>query len=231
VRLRLLVLALLAPLVLAACAGDPPVTPTKDPGPMDTASSPSPRPTAKDSPACELLTSAERKSIAGDNVDVVAPGNSPRGGYQCKWVKSLQAPTPTLIAVVVTSAQQWSKSVPQQVDRAIAAGAAKKKSFLTRLLAAKKKVRHGTDKITDKEACDMFSLMSEIYGRKKGTYEVVSFPAYGTQLSVNARSCRKGRYISFTYTEGKLQPSSPLSFAALRLLHITEARAAKIAGS
>jgi hypothetical protein len=226
---RLLVLALLAPLVLAACAGDPPVTPTKDPGPLSTASSPSPRPTSASSPACDLLTSAERRSIAGETVDVEAPSNPPRGGFQCRWVKSLQAPTPTLIAVVVTSAQQWSKSVPQQVDRAIAAGAAKKKSFLTRLLAAKKKVRHGTDKITDKEACDMFSLMSEIYGRKKGTFEVVSFPAYGTQLSVNARSCKQGRYISFSYTEGSLQPSSPLSFSALRLLHVAEARAAKMA--
>jgi hypothetical protein len=224
VRLRLLVLGLLTPLVLAACGGDPPTTPTKDPGPLTTASSPSPRPSSASSPACSLLTPVERKLIAGDDLDAVLPSPTLKGTFQCRWVKSLKEPTTTLLQVVVTSAQEWTKTVPQQVDGALATG--RSKTMLKRLLAARKKVQRGVDSISDKQACAMFALMAEASGRKPGTKEIVSFPMYRSQLSVTASSCRKGRYISVMYTQSNLMPSPPLNAAITRLLHAAEQRAA-----
>jgi hypothetical protein len=214
-------------IVLGGCArGAEAPGPIKTIKPSFTASSPSATATAKHSVACKLLTSRERRSIAGEKIDVVVPVQAVKDIDQCRWVKTLSGP-PTTVQVIMSSAQVWARTIPQQVDGALKTGQADDDT-IKRLLAAKKKVRRGASKLSDAEACKMFSLMAEVNKRKKGTTLIVNFPPFGTQVSANARTCTHGVYTSVMYSELGLRRSAAVSQAVTRLLLVAHKRATKI---
>ena len=95
-RRAVVVLCALAFVVGGCGRGDDPGKPIRTIEPQNTASSPSPKATASDAAACQLLTSKERASIAGANVDAVVPIATQEGGRQCRWVKTLSMPLPAL---------------------------------------------------------------------------------------------------------------------------------------
>ena len=214
--------------VLAGCGRDP-ASPTPAPSaePLETASSPSPNPTPENSIACELLTKKERQSVAGEAISVVAAVPPSKGSEQCRWVRSLSSPAATVVQVQIAPAQVWAKSVPQQIDGAFRGGRADEE-LTKKLLAAKKEIRGGTDKLSDKRACEMFSLLAESNGRKAGVTDTLSFPPFGTQISAQARTCTKGIYATVTYSELGLRPSTALGQAVLRLVKIAHLRAVKM---
>ncbi len=227
-RRTLVVLCALAVVLggVAGCGPDPEQQPAPSIEPIETASSPSPNPTPEKSVACTFLTDKDRRSIAGEAISLVAPAPPAKGSDQCRWVNSLKTAAPTMVQVAVAPIQVWAKSVPTQVDSALRTGrATSDEKLLDQLLAAKKKIRRGANKISDKEGCEMFSLLAQANGRKKGVTETISFPPFGTQIAAQARTCKDGIYATVTYSEIGLKPSTALSAAVLRLVKIAIKRA------
>jgi hypothetical protein len=207
---------------LSGCAqGDQP-GPVRTFEPERTASSPSPKATAEDRDVCKLLTAKERRSLAGERIDVVAPAEDPR---QCRWVKSLKAPFPTSVTVLTSSAQDMVRRLPAMIDSTIAEGLADKE--IKRLVAAKKRIAKGADKIGNKEACELFALVVEAYRGKKDIRTMVTFQPSGTSASALAQTCTRGRYTALAYAERDLYPSSALNAALLRVLDYAHERAIK----
>jgi hypothetical protein len=227
-RAPVVLCALVVVLVASGCSEAPKSKTPREVETIETASSPSPNPTPEDSVACKLLTNKERKSIAGRSISLVAPAPPAKGSDQCRWVNTLKSAAPTMVQVAVAPAQVWAKSVPMQVDSALRSGRAADDELRAKLLAAKKKISKGADKLSDKEACTMFSLLAQSNGRKKGVTETISFPPFGSQIAAQARTCRFGIYATVTYSELGIKPSSALSAAVLRLVKIAVLRADKI---
>ncbi len=226
---RSTVVACLLAVVLGGCAGgDNTANPVNTIEPRNTESSPSPKATAKDSEACTLLTSKERRSIAGRRLDVVAPSPAAEGRLQCRWVDTLSTPAPSALKVVTTPAQRWVLGLPGRIDSAIASGR-NKPQFSKRLKAAKKRVSEGADEIGDKEACEMFSLIVEVNGGKKGVSQIVLYqPTASGETTATVQTCTRGVYTLVTYDERGLTPSNPLGAAMLRLVGIAQKRAIKL---
>jgi hypothetical protein len=227
-RRAVVVLCALA-VVLGGCArGDGPTKPIRTIEPQDTASSPSPETPNKDSQGCRLLTSKERRSIAGRELDVIAPSAPSKDTLRCRWVSTLSTPVPTRLTIMTTPTQRWLLGFPQRVASTIASGRGESK-YTKRLLAAKKKVIEGADKIGDKEACGIFSLLIEANGGGKSASEFVLFqPAPAGAVTATVQMCTHGVYTLLTYDEKGLAPSTPLGDALLRLVKIAHKRAIKI---
>jgi len=226
---RSLVVACTLAVVLGGCTrGDDGTKPTRTIEPRFTASSASPEAPDKDSEGCSLLTAKERRSIAGEKLDLVAPSQADKKTLKCRWVNTLSAPAPTALSVESMPAQRWVLGLPQQIDGVIASGRSERK-YSKRLQAAKKKVLEGADEIGDKEACRMFSLMAEAGGGKKGTSQsAFGVPAEAGGSTAAAHSCTNGVYTLLTYDEKGLTLSTPLGNAVLRLVKIAHKRAVKI---
>ena len=227
-RRSVVVLCALA-VALGGCArGDDGTKPTRTIEPQLTASSPSPEAPGKDSKGCTLLTAKERRSIAGEKLDVVAPSEAAKDTLECRWVNTLSTPVPRALRVEAKPAQRWVLGLPQQIDGAIASGRTERK-YSKRLQAAKKKVFEGADEIGDKEACRLFSLLAEAGGGKKGASQTAFFlPAEGGRITAIAHTCTSGVYTLLTYDEQGLALSSALGQATLRLMRIAHQRAIKI---
>lgn len=210
--------------VLGGCTrGDEPAKPIHTIEPQNEASSPSPKATASDRDVCKLLTAKERTSLAGERIDIVAPTTNP---HQCRWVKSLKVPHSRSITVFAASAQDWINGLPAMIDRTITEGKADDKD-LKRLLAAKKRVAEGADKIGDKEACELFGLLAEVYRDEKNARTVVIFQPRDVSSSVTAQTCTRGRYTALVYAERGLVPSRALNRAVLRVMDYAHERAIK----
>ena len=208
---------------LSGCArGDEP-GPVRTFEPETTASSPSPKATAGDRDVCKLLTAKERKSIAGERIDIVAPAND---SSQCRWVKSLKVRVSTSITVQTSSAQDWVRRLPAMIDGTIAEGKADDKD-IKRLIAAKKRVVEGADKISNREACELFALLVEAHRGEKDIRTMVSFQPSGDSASALAQTCTRGRYTALLYAERDLYPSRALNAAVLRVLGYAHERAIK----
>jgi hypothetical protein len=221
-------IALALGVVLVGCSRGPEPAEPRKVEPIQTASSPSANPTPEDSIACKLLSDKERRSIAGEDIKIVSPAAPVKDIDQCRWVKTLKSAAPTMVQVTVTPAQVWARSVPAQVDSALRSGRGTDTKVLDKLLAAKKKLRLGSDKLSDKEACGMFSLLAQSRGLRKNVTETLAFPPIGTQIGAQARTCRDGIYATVTYAEIGLKPSTALSQAVLRLVKIAHARAVQL---
>jgi hypothetical protein len=219
------VLAGVVGLTLGGCGnGNDLETPRRTLEPQQTASSPSPRVTRPDSGVCSLLTSKERTSIAGVKMDVVAPVMEK--AKQCRWVKTRLSPLPA-IEVETSPANEWVDQLPGLIDRSVVSGRVDKK-FSKRLQAAKTKVLRGADRIGKREVCDMFSLIVEANGGRKGSREIVLFmPGANGETTATAQVCSKGVHTLLTYSEPDLTPSGALSNAVLRLVGLAHQRAVK----
>lgn len=214
---------------LCGCArGDDVGEPTPTVEPRLTESSPSPKAQSEDQQGCSLLTSKERRSIAGERLDAVPPSQPVEGTLACRWVRSLSAPSPTSLSVEARRADQWVLGLPQQIDAAVASGRSERK-FTKRLLAAKKRVLERADEIGGREACRMFSLLVEINGGKKGAPQLVLFlPAESGAVTTTAQRCTNGVHTLLIYKEMGLQPSFPLIEAGRRLVKVAHGRAIKL---
>ena len=225
-RRSLISLCVLA-LVLGGCGREPEQTgPRRTIEPSLTASSPSASATAKESFACKLLTSDERRSIAGERLDIVSPApRQPEGIDQCRWVKSLRVSAPPTVQVITSSAKTWAKQVPRQVNQVMAGGRLDAK-MVKKLLEAKKTIAEGH--YDNAEACRLFTLLAEANGDKKGANTRLSYPPYGRQGSANARTCSHGVFTQVSYAEVGLKPSGFAGYAVLRLLKLAHKRAIKM---
>jgi hypothetical protein len=226
-RRAVVVLCALAFVVSGCGRGEDPATPIRTIEPQSTASSPSPK-VATDAAACRLLTSKERASIAGANIDAVVPTAAQKDSRQCRWLTKLSKPLPAL-QVVTSSAQVWVVQMPRMIDRLVMSGRAGEK-FTQRLQEAKKKVLRGADELTDSEACEMFSLIVFANGGSEGAKKIVLFqPAQNGQIVASVQKCTNGVYTVLTYEEADLAPSTPLSDAMSRLVNVAHQRAIDLA--
>jgi len=205
--------------VLGACGGDQePANPVRTLEPKRTASSPSVDPgTAKNSEGCRLLTPAERRSIAGEKLNIVAPLPVIKGALLCRWVKTLSTPVTTAIKVVSQPLDVWVKNVPKQIDNLMVSGRSDGE-YSDRLQAAKKTILGSPDEVSDKQACKYFSLLVEISMDKKNQTEGILFQ--GTQrgdYKVTWQKCAGGVHTELVYEEPGLQVSLALSQAVIRL--------------
>ena len=214
--------------VLASCGGDDEPTnsiPTLEP--KRTASSPSPDPeTARNSEGCRLLTPAERRSIAGENLETVAPLPVVKGALLCRWVKTLSTSVTTSIRVISQPVQRWVQTLPAEIDRVIASGKANDK-FTNRLKVAKTTILRGADEVSNKQACSYFSLLVEVNDKtKKGLNEALLYQ--GTvrgDYTVGWQRCGGGVHTDLLYEEPGLQISLALSQSVIRLGKIAHRRA------
>ena len=167
---RALIVTCALAVVLSGCArGVDSAAPTSTFTPSETASSPSPKEAAfSDEKACRLLTSKERRSIAGVKLDAVAPA-VPAAEHLTVSVahRPVRSP-PRRMNVVTMTAQTWARNFPAQADRRSAAGRAGKK-MAKRLQAAKLSVSRGVEKLGNREACQLFSLILETYGAPRNS--------------------------------------------------------------
>lgn len=212
--------------LLAACGGDEPATPIRTAEPTRTASSPSVNPeTAKNTEGCKLLTGPERRSIAGEKLEIVAPSPVIKGALICRWVKTLSTPVTTSLKVISQPLQVWVKNIPKQIDNLMVQGRSEGK-YSDRLQAAKKEILRGPDEISNKQACKYFSLLVEISMDKKNRTEGILFQ--GTQrgdYKVTWQRCAGGVHTELGYEEPGLQVSLALSQAVIRLGKLAHRRA------
>jgi len=213
--------------LLAACGGDEPATPIRTVEPKRTASSPSVNPeTAKNSEGCRLLTGKERRSIAGEKLEIVAPSPVIEGALLCRWVKTLKTPLTTSLRVASQPLDVWVQQVPKQIDRLLVQGRSDSE-YSKRLQAAKKEILRGKpEEISSKQACEYFSLLVEISMDKKNKTEGILFQ--GTErgdYSVTWQRCARGVHTELFYEEPGLQVSLALSQAVIRLGKLAHKRA------
>ena len=228
--MRRTLLALCALVVaLGACGRGEPEEPLRTFEPQQTASSPSPKPQlGKDSKACTLLTAKDRRSIAGEKIEVVAPVPLTEGVLQCRWVKTLTTPATTSIKVISQPVQTWVLRVPKQIDRSIQYNRVEHK-YLGRLQAAKKEIAREGDKISDADACRIFSLLVEVNEDRKNAKEFVLYQGTARgDYSVAWHRCKGGVHTELTYEEPSLVPSEALSNSVVRLGTLAHKRALKI---
>jgi hypothetical protein len=221
---RTIALACTLAVLLGGCAGDgDPQKPLRTFEPQNTASSPSPKVEKADEVACTLLTSKERRSIAGMKLDIVAPQRVNKEIHRCRWVESLAAPLPRAIEVAVQRTEVWLKQVPRRIDVITQTGGAEGK-MLHRLQAAKKDVLRGVDKVDDEEACKIFSLLIEARFDKKGLNQ---YYALQDENTAAVTRCANGIHTSVSYSERGLESSVPLSEALQRIAKLVHQRARK----
>jgi hypothetical protein len=225
-RRAVTVLCALAFVVGGCGRGEDPATPIRTIEPQNTASSPAAK-VASDAAACRLLASKERASIAGTNLDTVVPAARQEKSRQCRWVSTPSKPLPAL-SVVTSSAQAWVVQMPRMVDAFLVSGRTGKR-FTEQLQAAKKKVLRGADKLSDSEACEMFSLVVRANGGEEGARVIVHFqPAQSGQIIAIGQKCTRGVYTALTYEENDLAPSEPLIAAMSRLVGDAHERAIEL---
>jgi hypothetical protein len=213
--------------LLVACGGDEPATPIRTVEPKRTASSPSVDPeTAKNSEGCRLLTGKERRSIAGEKLEVVAPSPVIKGALLCRWVKTLKTPLTTSLRVASQPLDVWVQQVPKQIDRLIAQGRSDSE-YSKRLQAAKKEILRGKpEEISDRQACKYFSLLVEISMDKKNRTEGILFQGTARgDYSVTWQRCAGGVHTELFYEEPGLQVSLALSQSVIRLGKLAHKRA------
>ena len=216
-------------IMLGGCARGEPEEPLRTFEPQQTASSPSPKPQVrKDSDACTLLTSKDRRSIAGERIEVVAPLPVIKGVLQCRWVKTLTTPLTTSIKVLSQPVQYWAQTVPKQINKLIRAGQVDDK-WLKRLEATKQKAIREGDEISDSDACDIFAFLVRI---NEGQKHASDFTLYqGTSrgdFTVAWHRCGGGVHTELIYEEPGLVPSVALNQAIARLGKVAHKRAIKI---
>jgi len=223
---RSILAACVLAVVLGGCGGaDNTANTTNTIEPRNTASSPSPEASDDNSGGCSLLTARERRSIAGKGLNIVAPSQAAKDTVECRWVDDLSSPAPTALRVVTTPAQKWVLRLPDQIENTISAGRVEPE-YTKRLLAARKRVFEGADKIGDEEACGMFSLLIEANTGNKNVREIVLYePAEAGGVTAIVQSCSKGVHTLLTYHEIGLAPSKPLADAMVRMVSIAHKRA------
>jgi hypothetical protein len=212
--------------ILGACGDDEPANRIKL-EPQRTASSSSPDvKTTKNSEGCKLLTPAERQSIAGDKLDVVAPMPVIKGGLVCRWTKTLSTPRTTSIQVISQPLQVWVQQLPKHIDNLVANGKSDEE-YSKRLQSLKKTVLRAPEEVSDKQACEYFSLLVEISQGKKGLTAGILFQ--GTQYGdykVTWQRCSRGVHTELSYEEPELGISLPLAQSVIRLGKVAHQRAA-----
>jgi hypothetical protein len=212
--------------LLGACGGGEPATPIRTAEPQRTASSPSVNPeTAKNSEGCRLLTGKERRSIAGDKLEIVAPSPVFKGALLCRWVETLKSPRTISLRVASQPLDLWVQQVPTQIDRLIAAGQPDSE-YSKRLQAAKKEILRGPAEISDEQACKYFSLLVETNTDEKNKTDGILFQ--GTErgdYSVTWQRCAGGVHTELFYEEPGLQVSLALIQSVIRLGKIAHRRA------
>lgn len=223
---RILVASCALALVLGGCGRDgDPAEPRRTVEPQTTASSPSAQAPAKDSEACTLLNAKDRRSIAGEKLEIIAPTQQTDDVLKCRWVTTLSTPAATSLEIVAQPAPVWAQIVPFRVDQMIQAGQAE--DFAKELQRAKAKVLRGVDQLSGKDACDMFSLLVEVNDDKKGATQFIQYQGGGAGggFIVYAHRCTRGVYTVLSYSEPELGPSLALSDAMVRLGGIAHKRA------
>ncbi len=228
-RSRVVLCALVVALggILGGCGDDEPANRiTLEP--QRTASSPSPEAkTIQNSEGCKLLTPAERRSIAGDKLDAVAPMPAIKGALVCRWSKTLATPRTTSIQVISQPLQLWVQRLPKHIDNLVASGKSDEE-YSKRLQTLKRNVIRAPEDVSDKQACEYFSLLVEISRDKKGLTEGLLFQ--GTQYGdykVTWQRCSRGVHTELIYEEPGLEISLPLAQSVIRLGKYAHRRAAK----
>ena len=215
--------------VLGGCGRGEPEEPLRTFEPQQTASSPSPKPQlGKDSKACTLLTAKDRRSIAGEKIEAVAPVQITKGVLECRWVKSLKTPASTSITVRSQPVQYWAQTVPRQIDKLIRTGQADDK-WLKRLQATKQKTIREADEISASDACGIFAFLVRIREGRKNASEFTLYQGTGRgDFTVASHRCGGGVYTELIYGEPGLAPSVALNRSIARLGNIAHKRALKI---
>ena len=73
-----------------------------------------------------------------------------------------------------------------------------------RLQAAKRKILRGADDISDKRACEMFSLLVSDNGRRRGRRGPPVPGCANGEFTVGGQRCGEGVHTEFTYEEAGL---------------------------
>lgn len=175
--------------------------------------------------ACKLLTPKERRSIAGQKIDVVVPSVPMPKAFQCRWLTSTTSSFPT-VQVVTMTAQSWVSQASPRIDEALFRRSTGKK-LTARLLEARKTIARGADELSDREACDVFSTLNEANSGDKGVRTASSLGTVQGQPSATVSMCSKGAVTSLAYAEVGLQPGAAVFQAVSRLLKIAHQRAVK----
>lgn len=221
--------ALAAVLALGACGEGDPTTPIRTIEPQRTASSASPNPEKlfKNTGGCDLLTPAERRSIAGVSIDTVAPGPVIPGALLCRWVRTLKTPRTISIGVISQPRKVWIRQLPMVIDNLTTSGRADSK-YTKRLQSIKRTAISEPESISAGEACDIFSFFVEVAEGKKGRKE--GFLFQGTQygdFKVTWQRCSQGVHTELVYEEPGLQVSIALAQSVVRLGKAAHRRALK----
>lgn len=189
----LLPILVLTLVTLGACSGS---GGSDEGGAKPSATESGPTADVDEAAACKLLTSADRKKLAGAAVDTVLTSDAREGGSsQCRWQT-----TTALIQVTTLPAKTWAQSLPDvvaQLEKAGDAGSAADQ----RDLARAKKLLAGADSFTDAEACAAFTTLAEIGGADKGaTTTITPVPITETESGLSAQTCTSGQLTSVIYS-------------------------------
>jgi len=220
-----MLVAALCVALLAACARtDDSPRPTHTQTAELTTSSNGAKPAKRE--ACKLLTSEERKGLAGRTMDSVVPVSAAAGTQECQWVHSLQDPSNAVIRLVAINTQEWAKVARTQINEAIRNPRLSANTVM-RLQAASKRLAKGTSDLTDNQVCNIYWTLAAASGFHHGA-EVVFSSTIGRMHAAYAASCGEGWLTMIGYGEYGLHTSITLYQALIDLRGVVQDRAAKL---
>jgi hypothetical protein len=173
--------------------------------------------------ACSLLTSDERRGLAGTTMDQVVPGNPAQAAYSCEWVHSLLEPATMKVSLDAMEADRWASRNGVQIESATQNSQGDKEK-LAQLRTALRDIRRGPNGMTPERGCDIFGLIYSVRGFKPG--DTVVFPYGDGRLNgVFAASCTAGVVVAVGYSEYGLVATAALAEAVMKLRAAAEERA------
>ncbi|WP_137121405.1 hypothetical protein [Segeticoccus rhizosphaerae] len=185
--------------------------------PSSAAGSPGAAPTVGDlPPVCSLLTSADRKRLVGKSVDRVIPVSGVGEGYTCRWVEADSLAPSTLVQVTAMPSSTWAQTLPSALEQMEQHKDQFSAADRKELVQAQKMVSGG--RLDAKQACSLFTTLSEIGGAPQGADRTVNLLPVGQSTGVSAQTCTAGRFTSVVFARPGLQRSEQLTNLALAVL-------------
>jgi len=209
-----ILLALVACLVMVGCSsgGSPESNSVETPSASTSAAQSEARARASYDP-CDLLSTTELRSLAGDAVGASTPGLV-AGIPSCKWATAGGG----FVQTTGSTASDWAKSIPDALRAIEASGQFNDADNLGKIRQGAALIEAGGD-LSPARSCALFSEMLELQGKPPGSQWIVTVvPTRTNPQAVTGQMCSEGTFTSvMVAAQAGLEEPLPLEAVARAL--------------